>query len=145
MNLRGQVRAFASVMRGSGRLTQEQRNKAAPLSQCRCAQVKRPGYHFGFLLLESEEAPPPAAHAVLGLHQVSADLMEALLLLCGPGEENRSMAHLITSTLTYTGFIIASFLLFARTALLMFQPLPQQVTQQGLSSYLSGHFWHSGL
>lgn len=41
-------------------------------------------YHFGLLLLEGTEALPPAHDATLGFHQVSADLMEALLLLSGP-------------------------------------------------------------
>ena len=47
-------------------------------------------YHLGLLLLQGEEAFPPAQDAALGLHQVAADLVEALLLLGGPveGEED---------------------------------------------------------
>ena len=41
-------------------------------------------YHFGFLLLESTETLPPAHNPTLSLHQVSADIMETLLLLSGP-------------------------------------------------------------
>lgn len=46
-------------------------------------------YHFGLLLLEGTKALPPANDAALGFHQVSADLMEALLLLSGPEHNNR--------------------------------------------------------
>ena len=44
-------------------------------------------YHFGFLLLEGTETLPPAHDSTLGLHQVPADLMETLLLLGGPAQE----------------------------------------------------------
>ena len=44
-------------------------------------------YRFGLLLLQGEQALPPAQHTTLGLHQVAADLMETLLLLRGPVQE----------------------------------------------------------
>ena len=43
-------------------------------------------YRFGLLLLQGEQSLPPAQHAPLGLHQVAADLVETLLLLCGPAQ-----------------------------------------------------------
>lgn len=46
-------------------------------------------YHFGLLLLEGTETLPPAHDPTLGLHQVTADLMETLLLLSGPAHEER--------------------------------------------------------
>lgn len=41
-------------------------------------------YHFGLLLLEGTETLPPPNNPTLGLHQVTADLVETLLLLSGP-------------------------------------------------------------
>lgn len=46
-------------------------------------------YHFGLLLLEGTKALPPAHNATLGFDQVSADLMETLLLLSGPEHMER--------------------------------------------------------
>lgn len=46
-------------------------------------------YHFGLLLLEGAQTLPPAHDPTLGLHQVTADLMETLLLLGGPVHKER--------------------------------------------------------
>lgn len=46
-------------------------------------------YHFGLLLLEGTETLPPAHNPTLGLHQVTTDVVETLLLLGGPEHEER--------------------------------------------------------
>ena len=46
-------------------------------------------YHFGLLLLEGAETLPPAHDPTLGLHQVTADLVETLLLLGGPDTHDK--------------------------------------------------------
>lgn len=47
-------------------------------------------YHFGLLLLEGTETLPPPNNPTLGLHQVTADLVETLLLLSGPVDKERT-------------------------------------------------------
>lgn len=46
-------------------------------------------YHFGLLLLQGAETLPPAHDATLRLHQVAADVVEALLLLGCPEDGSR--------------------------------------------------------
>lgn len=47
-------------------------------------------YHLRLLLLECAQTAPPAQQAALHLHHVAADLVETLLLLCGPDVHKHS-------------------------------------------------------
>lgn len=50
-------------------------------------------YHFWFLFLECADAFAPAQHTPLGPHQVTADLMETLLLLSGPAQQTTQVLN----------------------------------------------------
>lgn len=52
-------------------------------------------HHFGLLLLQGAEAVPPANDAPLGLHQVHADAVVALLLVGGPEEGRGQRSELL--------------------------------------------------
>lgn len=40
--------------------------------------------HFWLFFLQGKQTFPPSEHTPLGLHEVPTDLMESLLLFCGP-------------------------------------------------------------